>query len=381
MKTTYRNSLIAVVILLLLFAVSGCGQKEAAVEAGQTVINVETAVVKTMDITRYSSYSGQVKGSQEEAVLPKLSGRVTAVPVTVGQSVRKGQVIVSLDRSKLEAMVKQAEAAVASAEAGVAANEVQRQSALTNYERTQELYAAGVVSDQALEAAKMQYDLLNTGASEAGLAQAQAGLNLARQNLADCDVTSPMNGIVGRIDVAVGDTANPMNPVAVINNTVDLEVEVKVSESDVSAVKPGTSVKVRIKAVSEEPLTGTVKSVASVADSVSRTYPVKVALPNNVEQPVKSGMFAEVMLGTQQRTGVLSIPMAAVLPKSGENIVYVVSGESSVQAVIVETGLNDGTYTEITKGLQEGQKVVAKGNTLIDESSVLTFTDGGQPND
>ncbi len=381
MKTTYRNSLIAVVILLLLFAVSGCGQKEAAVEAGQTVINVETAVVKTMDITRYSSYSGQVKGSQEEAVLPKLSGRVTAVPVTVGQSVRKGQVIVSLDRSKLEAMVKQAEAAVASAEAGVAANEVQRQSALTNYERTQELYAAGVVSDQALEAAKMQYDLLNTGASEAGLAQAQAGLNLARQNLADCDVTSPMNGIVGRIDVAVGDTANPMNPVAVINNTADLEVEVKVSESDVSAVKPGTTVKVRIKAVSEEPLTGTVKSVASVADSVSRTYPVKVALPNNVEQPVKSGMFAEVMLGTQQRAGVLSIPMAAVLPKSGENIVYVVSGESKAQAVIVETGLNDGTYTEVTKGLQQGQKVVTKGNTLIDESSVLTFTDGGQPND
>jgi RND family efflux transporter MFP subunit len=172
-----------------------------------------------------------------------------------------------------------------------------------------------------------------------------------------------------------------MNPVAVINNTADLEVEVKVSESDVLSVKPGTSVKVRIKAVSEEPLTGTVKSVASVADSVSRTYPVKISLPNNAEQPVKSGMFAEVMLGTQQRKDVLSIPMAAVLPKSGENIVYVVSGESNAQAVIVETGLNDGTYIEITKGLQEGQRVVTKGNTLIDESSVLTFTDGGQPND
>ena len=121
--------------------------------------------------------------------------------------------------------------------------------------------------------------------------------------------------------------------------------------------------------------------MASVADSVSRTYPVKISLPNNAEQPVKSGMFAEVMLGTQQRKDVLSIPMAAVLPKSGENIVYVVSGESNAQAVIVETGLNDGTYIEITKGLQEGQRVVTKGNTLIDESSVLTFTDGGQPND
>ncbi|MEN6308940.1 MAG: efflux RND transporter periplasmic adaptor subunit [Anaerohalosphaeraceae bacterium] len=375
MRTRYRNVMVALIIMSLIMVASGCENK--AQEEAQNVFNVETAVVKTMDITRYSSYSGKVKGSNEEDVMPNLSRRVTAVYVTEGQAVRQGQVIVSLDRSKLDAAVQQAEAAVASAQAAQDANEVQRQTALSNYNRVKALHEAGAVSDQALETAKAGYDALNTGTAEAGVAQAQAALNLAQQNLADCEITSPMDGVVGRVDVAVGDTTSTQNPVAVINNTADLQVEVKVSESDVSSVQAGTAVKVLIKAVSEEPLTGTVKSVAAVADPVTRTYPVKVSLPNNSTVPVKSGMFAEVMLGTQHRAGVIGIPMAAVLPKNGESTVYVVTGENRAKAVIVQTGLNDGTYTEITKGLKAGQKVVTKGNTLIDESSLLNLANGG----
>ncbi len=375
MKKRYRSVTVVLVIISLFMVVSGCSKK--APEEVPDVFRVETAVAKTMDITRYSSYSGRVQGSNEEAVMPKLSRRVTAVYVTEGQTVKQGQVIISLDRSKLDAAVQQAEAAVASARATQAANEVQRQTALSNYNRSQELHKAGAISDSALETAKAGYDALNTGAAAAGVAQAQAALNLAQQNLADCEIISPISGVVGRLDVSVGEMTSMQNPVAVINNTADLEVEVKVSESDVSSLQAGATVKVRIKAIGEEPLTGTVKSVASVADSLSRTYPVKVVLVNNSASQVKSGMFAEVMLGTEHRTGVISIPMVAVLPQNGESTVYVVSEENRAQPVRVETGLNDGTYTEITKGLQVGQKVVTKGNTLIDETSQLEFADGG----
>lgn len=372
--TRHGKILVVLVILSLFAGMSGCGKKN---QEEANTINVETAVVSIMDITRYSSYSGKVRGSLEEEVMAELPRRVTAVLVTEGQAVRRGQVLIRLDASKLDAAVQQAEAAVASALAAQAANAVQRQTALSNYERTQTLYDAGAASAQALEAARAQYDALNTGAAEAGVAQARAALNLARQNLADCEITSPMDGIVGRLDVAVGDTASLQSPVAAINNTADLEVEVRVGESDVSSVQAGASVQVRIGAIGEEPLTGTVKSVASVANPTTHTYPVKVALPNDPEGRVKSGMFAEVMLGTQQRTGVLAIPMDAVLPKSGESVVYVVNNENRAQAAVVQTGLDDGTYTEITSGLQAGQRVVTKGNTLIDETSVLNLADGG----
>jgi RND family efflux transporter MFP subunit len=354
---------------------SGCGKakEEVTVDA----ITVETADVQIMDITKYAGYSGRVKGSSEEEVMPKLARRVTAVHVIEGQAVQQGQVLVSLDSSMLDTAVQQAEAGVASARAAQAANEVQRQTALANYNRMLELHNAAAVSDQALEAAKAQYDALNTGAAEAGVAQAQAGLSMAWQSLSDCEITSPMNGIVGRVDVSVGETTSPQNPVAVINNTADLEIEVKVSETDISSIQAGTAVKVQINAIGAEPLTGTIKGVASVADPVTRTYPVKISLPNIAAAQVKSGMFAEVLLGTQRRAGVMGIPMAAVLPKSGESIVYVVNEENRAQAVIVQTGLNDGKYTEITSGLQLGQTVITKGNTLINESSVLNFTDGG----
>jgi RND family efflux transporter MFP subunit len=374
-KTRYLHIVVLLVMMSILIGVSGCGKEKEEVAADS--ITVGTAEVEIMDITKYAGYSGRVKGSSEEEVMPKLARRVTAVYVTEGQAVQQGQVLVSLDSSMLDTAVLQAEAAVASARAAQAANEVQRQTALANYNRMLELHNAAAVSDQALEAAKAQYDALNTGAAEAGVAQAQAGLSMARQSLSDCEINSPMSGIVGRVDVSVGETTSPQNPVAVINNTSDLEIEVKVSEADISSIQAGTVVKVQIKAIGEVPLTGTIKGVASVADPVTRTYPVKVSLPNNAAAQVKSGMFAEVLLGTQRRSGVIGIPMAAVLPKSGESIVYVVNEENRPQAVIVQTGLNDGKYTEITSGLQLGQTVITKGNTLINEDSVLNFTDGG----
>jgi RND family efflux transporter MFP subunit len=374
-KIRYLNIVVLLVMMSIIIGVSGCGKDKEEVAAD--TITVGTAEVVIMDITKYAGYSGRVKGSSEEEVMPKLARRVTAVHVTEGQTVQQGQVLVSLDSSMLDTAVLQAEAAVASARAAQAANEVQRQTALANYNRMLELHNASAVSDQALEAAKAQYDALNTGAAEAGVAQAQAGLSMARQSLSDCEITSPMSGIVGRVDVSVGETTSPQKPVAVINNITDLEIEVRVSEADISSIQTGTLVKVQINAIGEEPLTGTIKGVASVADPVTRTYPVKVSLPNNAAAQVKSGMFAEVLLGTQRRAGVIGIPMDAVLPKSGESIVYVVNEENRAQAVIVQSGLNDGKYTEITSGLQLGQKVITKGNTLINENSVLYFADGG----
>lgn len=375
LKSGYLRAAAVLVIVFLHLGLSGCGNKTEQ-EVVPDAITVDTTVVEHMDITKYTGYMGTIKGSNEVAVMPNLPHRVTAVYVTEGQAVQQGQVILSLDRSKLDAAVRQAEAAVASARAAQAANDVQKQTALENYNRMQQLHDAAAISDQALEAAKAQYDALNTGAAEAGVAQAQAALNMAQQNLADCEVTSPISGIVGRIDVAVGDTVNMQGPVAVVNNTDDLEVEVKVSEADVSKVFTGTAVQVQISAIGPEMLSGTIKSVASVADPLTRTYPVKISLPNN-EAGVKSGMFARVMLGTQCRAGVIGIPMVAVLPKSGESVVYVVNEENSARAVVVQTGLNDGTYVEITSGLEAGQRVVTKGNTLIDENSVLNFVDGG----
>jgi RND family efflux transporter MFP subunit len=362
-------------MMLSLFSVSGCSKAQQ--DAQPATIKVDTAVVKKMDITKYTGYVGSVKASNEQVIMASLPKRVTAVYVTAGQKVEKGQILVLLDSSKIAEAVQQAEAGLATAEAALEANKVQRQMALNNYNRYQELHKIGAVSDMELENAKAQYDSLNTGTAEAGVAQAEAAVSLARQNLADCEIISPISGVVGLVNASVGKTASVTSPIVVINNSKNLEIEVGVSESDVSSIKAGTPAKVKIGALDEKELTGTVESVASVADSLTHTYPVKITLPNTSTAEVKSGMFAEVKLSTQRGTGVLAIPMTAVLPKNGENIVYVVNDQNKAETVAVETGLSDGTYTEIRKGLQEGQTVIIKGNTLIDETSALDLADGG----
>jgi RND family efflux transporter MFP subunit len=374
MKIKCRGVVIGSAVMALLLSLGACGQ-ESQEEAPNT-ISVETAPVEVMDITKYSSYSGRVEGSLEENVMPKMAGRVILIEVSEGQTVTEGQTLMFIDSENAETAVRQAEAAAASARAAGTANELRRLTALDNYERLQELFDAGAVSKQSLDAARTEYEILSAGAAEAGVAQAQVALNAARNVLADCAVTAPISGTVGRINVAVGAMAG-QGPVAVINNTEALKVEVSVGQSDVSAVSAGDAVSVRIGAVGNEAITGVVESVASVADPVSRAYPVKVILPNNPEAQVKSGMFADVMLGTQKRTDVAAIPMEAVLPQNGESIVYAVNGEDRVLALIVQTGLDDGIHIEITDGLRAGQKVVTKGNTLIDENSILNFIDGG----
>lgn len=375
MKTRVSKAMSILILILSLFSASGCS--EAQQDAQASAIKVDTAVVKKMDITKYVSYVGSVRASNEQVIMAGLPKRVTAVYVTAGQKVEEGQILVLLDSSKIAEAVQQAEAGLATAQAALEANKVQRQMALNNYNRYQELHKIDAVSDMELENAKAQYDALNTGAAEAGVAQAEAAVSLARQNLADCEITSPISGVVGLVNASVGKTASVTSPIVVINNSENLEVEVKVSESDVSSIKAGTPTKVKIGALGDQELAGTIESVASVADSLTHTYPVKITFPNTPAAEVKSGMFAEVKLSTQRGAGVPAIPMTAVLPKNGENIVYVVNEQNKAEAVVVETGLNDGTYTEIRKGLQEGQTVITRGNTLIDETSVLDLADGG----
>lgn len=375
MITRVSKAIVVLITMSLLFSLSGCSGEQQA--ARTNAIKVDTAVVKKMDITKYAGYVGSVRASNEQVIMAGLPKRVIAVHVTAGQKVEKGQLLLQLDSSKIAEAVQQAEAGLATAQAALEANLVQRQMALNNYNRYQELHKIGAVSDVELENAKAQYDALNTGAAEAGVAQAEAAVSLARQNLADCEIISPISGAVGLVNASVGETASVTSPIVVINNSENLEIEVKVSESDVSSVKAGTPTKVRIGALGDQELTGKIESVASVANSLTHTYPVKVTFPNTPTAEVKSGMFAEVKLSTQRGTGVLAIPMIAVLPKNGENIVYVVNDQDQAEAVVVETGLNDGTYTEIRKGLREGQTVITRGNTLIDETSALDLGDGG----
>ncbi|MGI5921546.1 MAG: efflux RND transporter periplasmic adaptor subunit [Syntrophomonadaceae bacterium] len=384
-------SLGLVLILVLVVSVTGCGEKEEVEKESQISVNVAKATVQ--NIAETDSYSGIIRGKNEVYIMPKISARVTGIYVKPGDVVSAGQRLVTLDSTDYEAGVQQAQAAISAAQAAVtaaqagkAANDIQAETARANYERTKKLYEAGAASAQQLEAAQSQYESLVTGRAEAAVAQAQAGVQQAQAGLAqaqtalnNCVLTSPINGVVGNINLSLGDTTNPaaQQPAVIVTETGQLEVEVLVGESDISYIKQGSAVDVVVKAASDKTFKGTVEHISTVADPTKRSYPVKVVL-NNRDGLIRSGMFAEVRISTVSKNQVVCVPSTAVVPKGGREVVYIIDKDKRARQVEVTTGIRNSKYVEIVKGLKAGQQVITKGNTLVNEGTLVRVVGGGK---
>ncbi len=372
------NRLIGLMLLIVLICtllLSGCGDTEEKV--AESELTVKVAAAKIQYIAKTSEYSGIIRGINEVNVIPKASARVTAINVKPGDYVRQGQVLLTLDDTDYEAGIRQAEAAVAMAEAGQRANDAQKATALANYERTLKLHESGAVSDSQLEAAQAQYDALNSGSAEAGVEQARAGLQQARNSIGNCTITAPISGVVGTIALSLGETASMQSPAAVISDTSRLEIEVAVSESEIAYVQEGSKVQVTVSAVRSEPFEGMVESVSVAADPSSKNYNVKITMDND-DNLIKSGMFAQVALATISEEDALCVPRNAVIPKGSKSVVYIVDDDSRARLLEVETGIENSSHIQVLKGLEEGQQVIEKGNTLVDDGTKVRVVTGGE---
>ncbi|MDR3289479.1 MAG: efflux RND transporter periplasmic adaptor subunit [Peptococcaceae bacterium] len=373
-RRTPKIVLSGLLIGAALWGLNGCGATDTT--TAETSVNIETAAAEIKTIDKYVTYTGRVKGSNEVSVLPKIASRVTAVYVQAGQSVGAGQTIASLDSSDLEVSMAQARASLAAAQASKAANDIKIEAAERNYARLQSLFEAGAIASRDLEAARDELNALTSGTVSANLAQIEASLRSLEQQLQNCQITTPIAGVVGWLDLSIGQTVNPQAPVALINPDNGLEIELMITESDISYLTVGQQVNVSIDAVDSAVIAASVKTVSSIANQASRSYPVVIALPNP-EGKIKSGMFAEVRLATLHKPGVVCIPLTAVLPQEGVSVVFTVNAEQRAEKLSVKTGVNDGVDIEITEGLQAGQPVITKGNTLVQDGTLTNLADGG----
>jgi len=357
-----------------LLILSGCGQETSqAVSESATTVNIATA--EQRDIYGSTSYRNRLKASSEVEVLPKTSERIISISVKEGQEVRAGQTLMTLDSSSLRSSIKQAEAKVASAKATQVNNQIKIEAARKNYERTENLFNAGAATQLELENAKDEYDSLQSGSVEAAVDEAQAALLAIQDQVGYCSITAPVSGIVGRIDVSAGDNVTTSKTVAVISDPRQMKIEVTIGESDISKMQLNSKVDVYVKSIGQNAFTGTVTSIASVLDANSDMYPVTVTVDNSAGK-IKSGMYAEVLIDTSSVRNALCIPLSAIIPSNGVNIVYTVNDENRANRVEVKTGINDETYMQILSGLKAGDKVVTLGNTLVSDGSLITTKSG-----
>ncbi|WP_409174139.1 efflux RND transporter periplasmic adaptor subunit [Brevibacillus fortis] len=399
-----------ILALLAITLVAGCSNPQAETPPTETVeaatpVQVET--VATGTVVSDSGLTAKLAPSEEVQVSPKMGGKISSLPVKLGQYVTKGQVLFKLDEKDLVNGVKQAEAAYnvskaslnqagSSSDQGLvqAKNSLKQaetalQDAKVNQQRMQQLFSQGAISAQQMEQANSQLTTAQTSydnaqqavqsagqktsvqVSEASVQQAQVSLQNAREQLANATVTSPINGYISSVNGAVGQMAG-QQPVVVVVNTNPLLVKANLSEADITKVKVGTTVKVNVQSTGKT-IDAKVSAMSPVMDTQLKAYPVEITIPNPSNE-LKSDMVVNVTFPSVGESGTKSIVVTrgAVFDRDGKQYVFKLEGDIAKQ-VEVTTGKSSSDQIEILTGLSAGDKIVVKGQTLLQDGGKVTI--------
>lgn len=368
-------SLLLLVILVFSLLAAGCSKDTEKVK--ENAFSVNAATVARMNMAQALKYGSTLRGTNEVYIYPKIASalRVTGISAQPGDQVKAGQTLITLDSSDYVAKVAQAKASLASAVAGKKSADASLEALKAKYERTKQLYEKEAVSKQEMEALQAQYDAAMAGSADATVALYQAMLDDAENTLAHCNITAPIDGVVGSINLALGDMAAPTTAAASVSDISSLETDVLVSENEIGYIKPGSAVEVYVRAVSAKPFKGKVATVAMMPDPVKRNYRVRLNLDNK-NGAIKSGMYAETVVYTEAKNQVLAVPVQAVIPRDNANIVFVIDKDHRAQEREIKLGVKNDQNAEIISGLKAGEQVITKGNTLVNKNTLVKVISG-----
>ena len=386
--TTKRQKLVAGGIALILLAIAlyvymGMG-KDSMQKVRRNSPVVEVQEVVRADMGRHIVLSGQTVADASISLAPKYNGRITAVYVELGDWVEEGQVLMVQDLEDLDISIAQNAAAAGAARADVRetaatynANLSSKKNAYelasAKYERQKYLFSIGAISQDKLDsveaeysAAKAAYEVLaNQQAGGMAAAIESKGLLAAKQEHAtealekqrsDMILRAPRSGIIAYRNAEVGAMAAAGTKAFTLVDNGHINVDCTIGENDAAILQAGMEVNVTIDALGKDFL-GKIIFVSPAMDEDSKSYRVRVSL-DNPDNTVKAGLFAHTAVDILQRPQTIFVPQSAVLTRNGEQYVFVLREDGTVERRVVKIGLLNDVSEEILEGLTEGEKVV-----------------------
>lgn len=336
----------------------GCGGEEA--DGVRPPANVE-AVVARVDTIRVRIRSvGSLEADQRVTMSAEAAGVVSDILFTEGRPVTRGQVLLRLDRRKLDAEREAARAAVARARRE--AENLERQ-----VERNRELLEGGAISEQAFDDLETAWE-----SARSRLEEAEAQLALARSRREDATVRAPFAGRVGAREVDVGTYVAPGDPLFVVVDDDPLQIEFAVPERHLSRLAEGRSVELSVSSLPERTFRGAVTYVSPFVDPQNRTVTLKAEIPN-AEEELRAGQFANVTLELETRPSAVVVPEEAIVPVGGQRIVFLVREGRAVRRA-VEIGERGRGVVEVAEGVAAGDTVVVAGQQRIGDGSPVSPT-------
>lgn len=374
---------LCVVVLLGLGAYLFMGGK------AEQEINYETAKVQRATIGSTVTATGTIEPVTEVEVGTQVSGIISKIYVDYNSEVKKGQLIAELDRTNLTS-----ELASAKSNLEAAGSDLSYQKA--NHNRMKTLHDKGLVSDDEYETAR-----LSLQQAESTYAMRKEAVAKAQTNLGYAYITSPINGVILSKAVEEGQTvaAGFTTPTlfTIAQDLTDMRVIADVDEADIGGVAEGQKVEFTVDAYPNETFEGQVTQVRQEATTESNvvTYEVVISAPNP-SLKLKPGLTANVTIHTLEQPNLLSVPTKALrftptadLLRKGDKIqdcqgtkkVWVREG-NVIKAYAVQTGITNGTLTQIVSGIKEGAEVITEikaavpGDAAAEEQERSPFAPG-----
>jgi HlyD family secretion protein len=378
-------------------------------------VTVVVAAAHRADVTARVLASGSVTSIRDSKIGSKLSGRVAAVLVDEGQRVAAGTPLLRLDTGDLAAQEAQAEANVAAARANLArvlagARREERQQSVNalhsaqaslslaqaNVQRLRSLKDQGAVSQQELDAAETQaqvaqaaYDsarqswiMMDTGArpediqqARAQVAQAEAGLALIQVQLRDSTIYAPFAGTITQRHVEPGEVVSSasgsQSSLFVLSQVDDVYVEFVVPAQHRAELQQGQTAQMAVDGLPGKIFEGRVEEIRPAADVASRTFGVKVRIPNP-QGILRPGMFARGAIEVGVRHDVLQIPEQAVVTATSGPIVFVARDGRAIRQSVAVGDTHDG-LVEVKSGIAAGDQVVVQGQEALTDGQSVTL--------
>jgi RND family efflux transporter MFP subunit len=335
--------------------------------APEDVLTVQVMPVRLATVEERSELVGSLMPHNQVEIRARVSGYITALPYDVGDEVAAGRDVVFLDDSEQQELVATAQSALSVAQAELAASTAEHALAEQTLKRQRDLRASGAGTEQQLEAAEGAVNIAaaRIDLNQAKVTQAESALRSAKLGLQDLRMPAPIDGVVGRRFVDVGNLAQPATPLLLLVDLATVETIVHVVERDYGRVKLGQRADICVDACPDETFQGEVTRIAPVVDPETRTAAVHIAIPNPTGV-LKPGMHARVAIVFQSRSGSRVAPIDAVVQTAEGASVFVVAGDPPVvERREVRTGMNDGEVVEILEGLSRNERVVTLGNRLV----------------
>lgn len=321
-------------------ALTACGKHEPAAGSSHTLsaatVKVAPATKRTLQLNE--EITGTVRAKTRAVIEAKISGRVLAMNATLGQFVKAGDVLATLDAQEMQARAESAKAML--------------DQATSDERRTASLVATNAVSKSDYDAAKARLEV-----AKASVSEAQTMLGYAK-------VTAPFDGVITRKLADQGDLAAPGKPLLDLENPAQLRIEADIPEALIASLKIGVNLDVTPKAKA------TVAEISPTGDPNSRTFPVKLDLPAG--NTLRPGQFVRIAVPVREYQALI-IPAAALVQRGQLQMVFV--NENNIAKLrLIRTGRERSEGIEVLAGLDGGETLVIEGASKLMDGQPLTVT-------